>query len=227
MAYSELLGGLAPIRFVIANTKAKTRRWCNLIASYCYLGYTTVAGAQLRYLTECSSGGTIGAIGFAASAWSCIPRDTHIGWDKATREARLLLLVVGDARFLILPQVGVVNLASHVLLPSPERLAARQRVPACTLSGLRRIRPLYRSELPSGALAAGREDQRSGQARLLQRIRSPNEGCLSLPSSPCLREHPRLTRVKVPEDIRLAWEDHARPGWPNVYDGITVTSVPM
>ncbi|MEX6431132.1 Druantia anti-phage system protein DruA, partial [Ferrimicrobium acidiphilum] len=39
---------------------------------------------------------------------------THIGWDKATREARLHL-VVGNARFLILPQVRVVNLASYIL----------------------------------------------------------------------------------------------------------------
>ena len=56
----------------------------------------------------------IGALGFAASAWTCAPRDIHIGWDPRTREARLHP-VVGNARFLIVPTVRVSNLASHVL----------------------------------------------------------------------------------------------------------------
>ncbi|EQD71888.1 hypothetical protein B1B_04199, partial [mine drainage metagenome] len=87
----------------------------------------------MRYLIE-SSSGTIAAIGFAASAWSCAPRDTHIGWDKATRETRLHL-VVGNARFLILPQVRVANLASYILSRVARRLLATgssYRVPACT-----------------------------------------------------------------------------------------------
>ena len=119
-AFPDSLGALGPIELVVANTKAAKLRWRNLIASYHYLGYTTFAGAQLRYLIE-SSSGTIGAIGFAASAWSCAPRDIHIGWDKATREARLHL-VVGNARFLILPQVRVANLASYVLSRVARRL---------------------------------------------------------------------------------------------------------
>ncbi|EQD29289.1 hypothetical protein B2A_14559, partial [mine drainage metagenome] len=94
-AFPESLDDLCPIKFVIAETKAEKLRWRNLIASYHYLGYNTFAGAQLRYLIE-SSSGTIGAIGFAASAWSCAPRDNYIGWDKTTRETRLHL-VVGNA----------------------------------------------------------------------------------------------------------------------------------
>ncbi|MCI2975917.1 MAG: DUF4338 domain-containing protein [Ferrimicrobium sp.] len=69
--------------------------------------------AQQRYRIE-SSSGTLGGIGFAASAWSCALRDTHISWEKATREARLYL-VVGNTRFLILPQLRVVNPASYTL----------------------------------------------------------------------------------------------------------------
>lgn len=120
LAFVASLQALGPIELVVANTKAAKLRWRSLIASYHYLGYTTFAGAQLRYLIE-SSSGTIGAIGFAASAWSCAPRDTHIGWDKATREARLHL-VVGNARFLILPQVRVANLASYILSRVARRL---------------------------------------------------------------------------------------------------------
>ena len=121
-AYPESLDDLCPIKFAIADTKAKKQHWRNLIASYHYLGYTTFAGAQLRYLIE-SSSGTIGAIGFAASAWSCAPRDNYIGWDKATRETRLHL-VVGNARFLILPQVRVANLASYILSRVARRLSS-------------------------------------------------------------------------------------------------------
>ncbi|MHB8191012.1 MAG: Druantia anti-phage system protein DruA [Ferrimicrobium sp.] len=121
LAFVGSLQALGPIDLVIADTKAAKLRWRNLIASYHYLGYNTFAGAQMRYLIE-SSSGTIGAIGFAASTWTCAPRDTHIGWDKATRETRLNL-VVGNARFLILPQVRVANLASYIL----SRIARRLR----------------------------------------------------------------------------------------------------
>ncbi len=120
LAFSGMLADLGPIELVVAETKAAKLAWRNLIASYHYLGYTTFAGAQLRYLIE-SSSGTIGAIGFAASAWSCAPRDTHIGWDRATRQARLHL-VVGNARFLILPQVRAANLASYILSRVARRL---------------------------------------------------------------------------------------------------------
>ena len=104
---------LGPIELTRVETKASSQRWRTLIATYHYLGYTPFAGAQLRYLVE-SSSGTLGALGFAASAWACAPRDEHIGWDAGTRKARLHL-VVGNARFLILPHVTVPNLASHIL----------------------------------------------------------------------------------------------------------------
>ena len=45
----------------------------------------------------------------------------HIGWDARAREARLHL-VVGNARFLILPHVRVANLASWILSRAARRL---------------------------------------------------------------------------------------------------------
>ena len=113
---------LGRIDLVVVDTEASSRRWRTLIATYHYLGYTPFAGAQLRYLVE-SASGTLGALGFAASAWKCAPRDAYIGWDAATREARLHL-VVGNARFLILPQVRVANLASTVLARVARRLCS-------------------------------------------------------------------------------------------------------
>jgi hypothetical protein len=114
------LHALGPVKLVAVDTKAGSRRWRELVASYHYLGYVPFAGAQLRYLVE-SSWGTLGALGFAASAWSCAPRDTHIGWDTPTRRQRLHL-VVGNARFLIVPHVRVQNLASRILASVARRL---------------------------------------------------------------------------------------------------------
>ena len=116
------LSELGSIELVRVDTKAASIRWRTLIATHHYLGYTPFAGAQLRYLVE-SPHGTLGALGFAASAWACAPRDTHIGWDATTRKARLHL-VAGNARFLILPNVTVPNLASHILGSVARRLAA-------------------------------------------------------------------------------------------------------
>jgi len=90
------------------------------VARYHYLGYVPLAGAQLRYLIEADCG-LLGALSFGASAWKCASRDTHIGWDAATRESRLHL-VVGNARFLILPDAAVPNLASAVLARATRRL---------------------------------------------------------------------------------------------------------
>ena len=111
---------LGRIELVPVDTPASSKRWRTLIATHHYLGYTPFAGAQLRYLVE-TSRGTVAALGFAASAWKCAARDAHIGWDAPTREARLHL-VVGNARFLILPHVRVANLASVVLARAARRL---------------------------------------------------------------------------------------------------------
>lgn len=114
------LSELGTIDLVVVATTAQKRRWRSLVATYHYLGYVPFAGAQLRYLVE-TQAGTVGALGFCASAWKCAPRDTHIGWDATTRQSRLHL-VVGNARFLILPHVKVANLASAILGNAARRL---------------------------------------------------------------------------------------------------------
>lgn len=126
LALPATLEGLGPIELAVVDTPASSKRWRTLIATHHYLGYTPFAGAQLRYLVETPSG-TVAALGFAASAWKCAPRDTHIGWDPSTRQARLHL-VVGNARFLILPQVRVANLASVILARVARRLRADWQV---------------------------------------------------------------------------------------------------
>jgi hypothetical protein len=120
LAMPGSLDELGPIELALVDTKAAKARWRMLVSMYHYLGYNPVAGAQLRYLVE-SRSGTVAALGFAASAWKCAPRDAHIGWDASTREARLHL-VVGNSRFLILPNVRVANLASTILSRVARRL---------------------------------------------------------------------------------------------------------
>jgi uncharacterized protein DUF4338 len=117
------LADLGPLRLTVVTTAADSARYNALIAAHHYLGYTPLAGAQLRYLVEADVVGTVAALGFAAAAWKCAPRDAHIGWDPATREQRLHL-VAGNARFLICPQVRVPHLASTILARTARRLPA-------------------------------------------------------------------------------------------------------
>jgi len=84
-----------------------------LMARYHYLGYTPMAGAQVRYLFRCNQG-TLGAIGFGACAWKVASRDSFIDWEPSVRE-RNLHLIVNNSRFLILPWVSSKNLASKIL----------------------------------------------------------------------------------------------------------------
>ena len=114
------LSQIGDLRIHLVQTKKASAIWNQTIASYHYLGYVPLAGAQLRYLVEADCG-FVSALSFGASAWKCAPRDTHIGWDDKTRRSRLHL-VVGNARFLILPYIQVPNLASKILAKVTRRL---------------------------------------------------------------------------------------------------------
>jgi hypothetical protein len=116
---------LGPIALRAVKQRSESRTWNQLVAAYHYVGYVPVCGAQLRYLVEASTG-VVGAVSFGPSTWKCQPRDTHIGWDAATREQRLRL-AVGNARFLILPELRVPHLASKILGAATRRLASDWR----------------------------------------------------------------------------------------------------
>lgn len=117
------LAQLRPLRLRLVSSAAESKTWNTQVATHHYLGYSPLPGAQLRYLIESDTHGILALAGFGASAWKCAARDTHLGWDPATREANLHL-VVGNARFLILPHVHVPHLASHVLGRLTRQLAA-------------------------------------------------------------------------------------------------------
>jgi hypothetical protein len=115
-------GALGPLTVTTARAAAERRLYAELIARYHYLGYTPMAGAQLRYFVH-SALGLVAVLGFGASAWMCAPRDRWIGWRTEQRQQRLHL-VVNNARFLVPPWVRSPNLASMILGLIARRIAA-------------------------------------------------------------------------------------------------------
>lgn len=108
-----------PSFHIVRGSTANSRRWNEYIARYHYLGYTPLAGHQIRYSVYAGEQ-LVALLGFGASAWKLADRERFIGWSSAQRE-RNLSLVVNNTRFLILPWVQVPGLASRIL-----GLAARQ-----------------------------------------------------------------------------------------------------
>lgn len=116
------LGAIELLRVGSRHSRA-FRVWRALMAQYHYLGAGPLCGAQLRYLVRSSRHGIVGALAFSAAAWRVAARDRFIGWSEQARQANLGA-VVANSRFLILPQVRVPHLASHVLSLCAKRLAS-------------------------------------------------------------------------------------------------------
>ena len=71
-------------------------------------------GKRLSYFVVSQRFGCLGGIGFCAASRHQAARDAFIGWSGRARVARLGL-VLNNSRFLLLPSVRVLGLASHVL----------------------------------------------------------------------------------------------------------------
>ena len=117
-------GELGELRYEPVTAGDGAGLWNELIERYHYLGYSTLPGAQMRYLVRSGpehGGRLLAALGFGAAAWKVAPRDDYIGWTHPQRKANLPL-VTGNARFLILPWVRSRNLASRILSTVARRL---------------------------------------------------------------------------------------------------------
>jgi len=101
--------------------RAERPVWKACLAHYHYLGYQPGAGEQLGYGAYLD-GQLVGCLAWGAAAYRNGPRDAYLGWDGATKRARLPL-VVQNTRFLLLPWVRVPHLASKVLAANCRRLA--------------------------------------------------------------------------------------------------------
>lgn len=85
-----------------------------LLHQFHYLSYRSPVGENLQYLAHERSGRPVACLLFGAAAWQCADRDAYIGWDAATRAARLPL-IANNTRLLLPPWARVRSLASHVL----------------------------------------------------------------------------------------------------------------
>ncbi len=115
VALANLAGDLASLGAVQierVETAAQRARYRQLMAQH-PRGDQPLCGAQLRYLFSCPAG-YLGAAAFQSASFALKERDQWIGWSEPTRRGNLAR-VVANARFLILAQVAVPHLASHLL----------------------------------------------------------------------------------------------------------------
>ena len=109
----ERVEAVEGLRLVLVREQGERHRWNGLMAREHPRGAVQHAGAQLRYLIV-SAHGTLGGMGFAASALALAARDRWMGWEEATRK-RQLHRVVGMSGSLIREGVKCRNLASKAL----------------------------------------------------------------------------------------------------------------
>ncbi|MFH0798555.1 MAG: ISAs1 family transposase [Pseudomonadota bacterium] len=96
-------------------------RWRALMDAHHYLGFNHLIGSYLCYVAELG-GEWVGLLCWSFAAFKSRHRDRWIGWNPHQREARLKH-IVNNARFLILPDVRIKNLASKVLSLNIKRLS--------------------------------------------------------------------------------------------------------
>ena len=107
------LKALGPVDIHPVRRTADEPLFNSLIEHYHYLAYEQPVGEHLKYLAW-AQGRPI-----ACLAWSSAPRhlgsrDRYIGWNAEARR-RNIRFIAYNTRFLILPWVRVLHLASHIL----------------------------------------------------------------------------------------------------------------
>ena len=111
---TDVLGNLRPLSVEVVERGAALTEFKSLIAQYHYLGFDRTVGENMKYMARCKGGSPLACLLFGSAAWSCRDRDEYIGWNREQRSGRLSMLT-NNTRFLILPNVRVQHLASHVL----------------------------------------------------------------------------------------------------------------
>ena len=113
-------GKLPDLHIEIVTAPDEHALWNEYIDRYHYLGFTKLAGAGMKYFVY-SADDLVALLGFSSAAWRVAPRDWYIGWSDEKRKENLHL-VLGNARFLILPWVYSKNLASKILSMISKRI---------------------------------------------------------------------------------------------------------
>lgn len=89
---------------------------------YHYLGFKRSVGESMGYAAFLGQE-LVALLDWGAAVLRCLPRDDFVGWDEATREKNLPL-VVGNRRFLVLPWIRIPHLASRILGANLRRLSS-------------------------------------------------------------------------------------------------------
>ncbi len=120
----ENLKQLGKIDIVLVKNKYDPNHvvWKRMMEERHYLRSGKLFGRQMRYLVESSEQGWIGGFGFSSASWRLKERDRRIAWSKTGEDVDLDRIVC-NSRFLILPEFGVPNAASHVMSQCIRRLA--------------------------------------------------------------------------------------------------------
>lgn len=92
-----------------------------LMDRYHYLGCRGHVGEHIKYMVYDRFKRPLACLLFGSAAWKTAARDRFIGWSTSTRQANLKMMT-NNTRFLILPWVKVVNLASVILGACVRRL---------------------------------------------------------------------------------------------------------
>lgn len=118
---AEKLSEAGPIELILvpAGRSPEGALWNSILAHH-PLGGGPLCGAQMRYLIK-SSQGWLGGLALSGAARHVRVRDQWIGWSPRAR-VHHLHEVLNNSRFLILPNVRVPSLASHVLSLVSRRL---------------------------------------------------------------------------------------------------------
>jgi hypothetical protein len=115
------LAELQPLQICPVTQAQQQRLFRTLLAQHHYLGYSGPVGENVKYLVYDCQGHLLGCLLYGAAAWRLASRDRFIGWDDTTRQHGLSR-IANNMRFLILPQVRVPHLASHLLAMISRRI---------------------------------------------------------------------------------------------------------
>lgn len=115
------LRALRPLEFRRVRRTADEPLFNTLLSQYHPLGYVQPVGEHLKYLVVAASRP------IACLAWSSAPRhlgarDRYIGWSAEARRRNIRYLAY-NPRFLIVPWVQVLHLASHILGEMARRIS--------------------------------------------------------------------------------------------------------
>lgn len=122
------LAALQPVR-VEPVPEPERLAWNAMMATYHPLGFRRAFGAHQKYWIRDQASGharILGGLLFAAAAKTVAVREAWIGW-SAQQRRRGLHRIVANSRYLLLPDVAVPHLASHVLALALRRLPADWR----------------------------------------------------------------------------------------------------